>query len=31
MVQQVKNPAGIHEDAGSILGLVQGVGDTVFP
>ena len=30
MVQQVKNPSSIHENAGSIPGLVQWVKDLVF-
>ena len=31
VAQQVKNPASIHEDVGSIPGLVQWVNDLVLP
>ena len=31
MVQQVKNPASIHEDEASIPGLVQWVKDPMLP
>ena len=31
VVQQVKNPASIHEDAGTISGLPQWVKDLVLP
>ena len=31
MAQQVKNPTGIHEDAGSIADLSRWVGDLVSP
>ena len=31
MPQQVKNPANIHEDVGSIPGLAQWVKDLTLP
>ena len=31
MVQQVKNPTSIHEDASSIPGLIQWVKDLAWP
>ena len=31
VAQWVKNPTGIHEDAGSIPGLTQGLEDPVLP
>ena len=31
MAQQVRNPTSIHEDMGSLLGLIQWVKDLVLP
>ena len=31
MAQQVKNPVSIHEDVGSIPGLIQCVKDLALP